>query len=467
MREKIKTTFNDKKKKKKLIIIIVAILIGIIATVSIISLFTADPTNLDNNGNTTDPNDPKNSFGNETIGGEFKPDAKLLTADDSSISNGISTASTTPQVVFQDNFESGDFNKWSSHSDTPELSVTDENAYQGNYSAKFNPNYWSIEYLKKNGAIDMESDDELHLYFSTYITEDFEMGDSENEVETTCWCVDYFVAILEFSNGKTLVYLAGGSYDGSVNTRVIDVSGQVTELNAWSGIAIEDIQNDYQVQFGGEMPTSGILKFKCRSRFGEVYLDTVILKKTPEDNNGNYWVYDGTEVECYFIDVDFKVLIAEAINESNLWAEINLWVTIYNETQMVRSKTFIQESLINVTDPNEWMSWTSISFALPEDDLVYGSPLIYKFDICVEAFGQIEDGYTGAGDWVNAKACKSEFDSFEVVWITYDGYVDVIIAVASVGIIGTTGTVFGIKKHKKKDKLCDCDPNDPDCKCDF
>lgn len=420
--------------------------------------------NADENDN--DDSEVSESFGDNTLGGKYVADAKLLTSEGETKGTGISPAGTTPEVMFDDDFESGDFGAWTYYSDPPELTVSTEEVYEGDYAAKFDPCGWSIEDLKKSGAVSIDDDDQLHLYFFTYLDDSFKISGStyEGEVEILSH-KDFYVVKLEFTNGKTLVYLIGGMYSGGSNEAVIDIRDQITAQGDWVGIEIEDIQNDYEAQFSGEMPHSGSLRFKVRSRHGIVYLDDITLKKTPETTEGDYWAYEDERVECYYFSVDLWVEISDCINESDVWAEIKLWTTIFFGEEEVKSKTFLQEALINITVYEEWLEWTSICFNFPEDDTVYGDELTYFFDIKVEVFGQIEEGCTGAGDWISAEADEESFDSFTIIWINYDGYITIIIA-GIVGSLGTVGVIGGrkLKKRSKDVEICTC-LGEPDCEC--
>jgi hypothetical protein len=441
--------------EKKKVIIIIAALIGVILAVYGIS--SCCPGTSPGDGSSEEPED---EFGGD-FGGCYTADAKLLNSmggESGSGTNVVEPASSGPEVMFSDDFETGDLSKWSASTNDP--TVTTENAKEGDYSCKIDNGGWNYDYIHKNDAFEVDEDEDLHAYFFVYISSGFDMD--TGEVAPMCRR-DHFVFKVEFDGeDDVLVYLIGGRYSGREDEVVIDIRDQVSEQGGWVGIEVEDIQNDYLAQFEDEMPEEGDITFQSWSRCGYVFIDDVIIKKTPVPIDGGYWEHEGTPVECYFVDVDFKILISEQINESDVWAEIKIWVTIFHEEETAKEKTLLQESLVNITVFDEWINWTSSCYDFPEDNGVYGSPLLYMFDICIEVFGQIEDGYPDEGSWVSTEACSEGFDSFTVNWVGYDGYIIIIIA-GAIGGAATVG-VIGARKLRKKEDVCEC-KGQPDCDC--
>lgn len=419
---------------------------------------------LGDSGGEGDP-PPQSAFGNSTICGEYSAKVRLLRSGGAERrENETEVASPlSPTVLLEDGFESGNLDTWS---DWKAVTVDNESAHEGNFSAHLDPKRpWGWSGLKEEGAIAFSEGNRLHLYLALLITDHFEvdLGSEGDEVEPEC-IGDFFVAKLKFDNGKTLVYLLGGAYTERDDERAVDLRSEV-EPAEWTALEIEDIQNDYEAQFEEKMPSGGDLIFLARSASGSARLDGILLKTVPETTRGNYWVSGEDEVGAYYASVSYLVNISEQINASNVWAEIKLWSSVYNESGISRDVSFMQDALINVTTFGVWRNWTSASFSLPESDEVHGSVLTYIFDIRITLFGQIAEGEIGAGDWVSVSDAKEDFDRITVRWINYSDYIGVVIGTV-VASLGVTGLAYGASRLRKKRGDCPC-AGKPGCECDL
>lgn len=411
----------------------------------------------DNGDDDDDDDEPTPEFGDNTLEVEYGADAKLLSTDEETeVSEGVTT--TSESDFFADDFESGDLSKWSVATD--HITATDEQSYEGDWSCNFVARHsWSIDYLRKNNAFELDDDDGLNLYFAVNVSSSFEM------TQAKCIHDDYFIVNIEFSNGKTVAYVIAGAYSiHNPNVAVIDINSQVEETDEWQVIKIENIQNDYSAHFGSGMPDSGRLKFQKRSWTGEVHIDAVLMYNETIPDEGGYWTSETIPILCYFVDVEFKVTIGTSINESNVWLGIWLWTTISNGEEDVEDDMLLQTALVNVSEIEEWMEWRSGCFALPENENIYGADLTYTFDIYILAYGQVKTGEPDEGDWIIVEGGTDEFDSFSVSWFSYQNYWLIILGTV-LGGLGITGTAIGLKVRKKRNE-CPC-LGDSDCYCNL
>lgn len=397
---------------------------------------------------------PEFAYGDDIMEITYSPDARLLTPTDEEKGQGIEI--TALETMFSDGFESGNLGDWDSNS--LNTYVTGSTSHSGDYSCKFNPSLLSTEYLKKEDAVDIDHNDKVDLKFATEITTNFAVSSNEGIPR------DFFIAKLSFEDGKTLVYLVAGAYWGSSGESVIDVRSQLegTGSGIWSEIEIDDIQNDYLVQFGEVMPHKADLKFYVKSIFGTVYLDDVKVENTPETEEVSYWDYDGSEVCAYYVKINYEVEISKDVNESSVWMEVKLWVTITsNET--IEEELLLQDAVIGVEDFEKDVEWNSKSFALPEDN-EDGDQLTYSFDVWISIRGQLED----SSYWIEEEGKEEAFDSFTLDWVSYEVTLTTLLILGSVGTLGTVGIVFGVRKIKKRKELdiddCDC-LGEPGCEC--
>jgi len=437
--------------------VIILIIIGVIVGIALLTCSANYDGVDDGNGDDGNGDDPTPSFGNTTISGTYEADAKLLAEDgETEIGGGVEIASESN--FFADDFETGDLSRWSVA--TNHISATDDQSYEGEWSCKFAPRCsWSIDYLRKNDAWEMDEDDGLNLYFAVNISGEFKFP------QTQCICPkEYFIVKLEFCNGNTLTYIIAGTYwNWNPHVAILDVREQVDEADEWEVVKIENIQNDYYAQFGCPMPDSGKLKFQKRSWDGEVHLDAILLHNETIPDQGGHWTSEGVQTICYFVDVDFKVTVGDAINESNLWFGIWLYTTIENATDIVENDMLLQTILINVTQVGEWLSWRSGCFALAKNESIYGPELIYTLDIYVMIFGQVKSGEPNEFEWIIVENGINGFDTFSVSWFSYYGYWLTIIGLV-IGGLGITGVAIGAKVRKKR--KCEC-IGQPDCFCDI
>jgi len=403
---------------------------------------------------------PDFAYGNDTIKVTYAPDVKLITPEPEE-QEGEGVEPCAVAVAFSDGFESGDFDDWDLASTN--AAVTSTNPSSGSYSCRFNPTTMSTEYIKKE---DIElCDADVNLEFDAYIGTNFVFGQADIMFFQH---YDYFVVKLKFEGGNTLVYVVGGSYVGNPGEAVIDVRHQVDSKEAWANIDINDIQDDYVAQFEEEMPDTVDLKFYVNSKFGIVYIDDVYLDcetPPPEPIVRNYWELDEQEVLAYFILVEYEVDISTDVNESNVYIEMKIWVTIEsNNESKIEDEELIQNPVIKVESFDTKINWTSATFSLPEDNSD-GDELTYSFDIWVSAFGQIEN----TSYWVEDNGKEEGFDSFTITWVDQEIWLMGTIIVGVVSGIGIVSTAVAVKLHKKKKKgLIDCDcKGEPDCKCDI
>jgi hypothetical protein len=454
---KLNNKFEGKKKKLAGITVAVALLVGtIIASLAIAAAVSGSGGGPFGDGSSS------SSFGNATLSGQWAAEAALMEPDGGITGDGdISTSSSgTPEVLFEDDFESGNLSAWD---EVDDVTVTSSDSQEGNCSAEIDPEWWTRAELGKDDCIELGEGDALNLYFSVKLSEGFEV----NMGGVCSQCIDdYLVAKLEFDGGSTLTYLIGGAYTPGFDEEVVDLRSEAEETGDWVGLEIEDIQDDYKAQFGSEMPSSGDLYFEGRSMDRKAFLDSVVLKRTPETTRGNYWVLGETEVESFFVTAAYRVNISDEINSTNVWLEVKLWYTVYRNGGKVKDRTFMQDALINVTTFGAWENWTSAVFPLPEDEGDYGEELTYEFDIHAEIFGQIKLNETyGAGEWVSAEDSSEGFDAFTVEWITYDDYLSIVVggALSALGITGLVAGGYKLKKSRESDE-CSC-LGEPDCEC--
>lgn len=407
------------------------------------------------------PEIPECELGDERISLNYTADAKLLSPEPEEEGGGIEIMAES--TLFSDNFESGNLNEWDSHSSWAK--VTSALAYEGDYSCRLDIHGSSIEWIEKEDAIALEEDCPLTLEFAVYLTCDFQVGTYFLPPQS-----DYFIAKIKFDNDKTLTYLVGGMYYGDAGEAVIDVRHLLEGTNEWTAFVIDNIQEDYYVHFEEEMPTNADLVFKCKSMHGEAYVDAVSFSQEcdgGEEPTRHYWSYDSGEVTAYFVDVIYNIQINDEINESTVWMEIKLWVTVLNEdNDSVQDEDLIQDAVIAVDTFDEDVNWTSKVFDLPEDN-EEGDELTYSFDIYVEVVGQINNSTILAGDHEK----RTAFDSFVITWTSGDIIILSWVGIVA-GIVGTVGIVLGIRSKRLKTKavkrMCGCDPKkDPNCKCEF
>lgn len=397
------------------------------------------------------PSIPEYGLGDKELTLTYSADAKLMTPEPEENGGGIEPMATTS--LFSDNFEIGDLSNWdhtSSHA-----TVTSSKASEGDYSCQFSPCGPSLEYIKKDDALDTSSDCPVSLEFDVYITCGFQMGSYILPP-----MADYFFVRLDFNTSKSLVYLMGGMYVGHAGEAVIDIRHLLDGKMMWNEIVIDNIQEDYFAQFGTKMPKKADLEFYFRSIHGDGYVDAVRMNQACEEEITWHWDHEGDEVIAYFVDIIYRVNISDDVNESSVWTEIMLWVTIENgENVTVEDKKLLQNAAIPVTLFDNNLNWTSKTFDLPSDDL-NGDELTYTFDVYVSVVGQIENSSILVGD--NEK--QEAFDSFTITWTS-----DAIIILSWTGVVGgslgAVGIVFGVvRRRKKKLNEVKCDPKtDPSC----
>lgn len=397
------------------------------------------------------PRIPEYDLGDEELMLTYSADAKLITPKPEENGGGIEPMVATS--LFSDNFEIGDLSNWdhtSSH-----VAVTSSKASEGDYSCQFSPCGPSVEYIKKEDALDTSSDCPVSLEFDVYITCGFQMGSYILPPYA-----DYFFVKLDFDNGKSLVYLMGGMYIGQAGEAVIDIRHLLDGKMMWNEIVIDNIQEDYYVQFGDTMPHTADLEFYFRSLHGDGYIDAVRLDQVCDPEVTWHWAHGGEEVIAYFVNMTYQVQISDDINESSVWTEIKLWITVENnEEETIENDTLLQNAVIPVVSFGENLTWTSKTFDLPDDN-EDGNELTYIFDMYVSVVAQIENSSILVGDSEKQEA----FDSFTVTWTS-----DSVIILSWIGVIGgavgAVGIVFGVvRRRKKKLNALKCDPEtDPNC----
>lgn len=440
---------NGEKKK----ILTAIVIIVIIAILSLAGIF------LINNAFNDTPDNEESDFGDEGIDASLSADAKLLTPLGEDESVGLYPVSLSPELLFSSCFETGDLSDWDVSSTNVFASTM--NVYQGGYSGRFAPSCASEEYLQKDDAIDIQTDDSIILNFSVYFDGSFQTGSQ------TTPPLDYFVVKLKFDSDKTLVYLLGGLYAGKSQEAVIDVRHLLNETCGWAFIHLDGIENDYRTQFGDEMPHKADLEFRCHTVWGgEVFIDCVRLYAIPESKIVSHWEHEGTEVESFYIDGIYKVDITDEVNESSVTMEIKIWMTITSENGTMVEEELIQDAIIVVDEFGEDVNWTSKTFALPKDNLAYGSNLNYTFDLYASVCGRVGNG----SYWVEDHILMKGFDSFEISWFSEEVAVGswIIIILGSAGGFGVLGiALYRRKKKKEIIDFCGCDPKDESCDCDF
>jgi hypothetical protein len=426
---------NNVPAASKIIVVILVILVIVSCLILLFILLTP---------HCCQPDEP-HDFGDDYINGTYTADAYALTVGGERVGEGIEIAADPPSVVFGDDFE-GDLSAWDSVDDA---SISTSEQYWGSQSVHFNSSVDDTASLSKNFTTDIEidSDETVETYF--YILADMNWDDDDD---------DYFVLNVTFASGKSIVYeILGNLSISTPDVKVISApKTQVTALGMWVGINIQNIDDDYIVQFGSSLPVPDIdaISLVLESEEDEnVYLDEMEIAVLPKPiTDDHFWkkVPSNEHVTSYFVEVIYGINTSGNINNDSIYKQFKLFVLVRDtdNSSVLLNKTLIQDELSNATvGPNQ--TWASKAFILPEDDTVLGSgKLTFVFSIKLEVWAQVDN----TTDYVYASDIGDDFDSLTFEYVEVDGTLDVIVyAFAGIGISGAgVAVATGIARRKKK-----------------
>lgn len=401
---------------------------------------------------------PDHAFGNEQIGGTIRADALLLSPSGVVSERGIHSMSDPPSILANDSFD-GAFNAiWNVNSAT--IDVT-----QGNPLSNSSAQFTSTSMINASQTIANGTDNSFESVFFVNITNP--LSDSFE--------AEYFVFFINFSNGNHLYYVIDGYFGTGSN--IISLSAIPSGgYNTWVGVRVEQIEQDYLVAYGSSIPNIAGYGFLFYSADATeiVHLDDFVLERDPIGITGDgYWRNANYErVQYYVVNATYNVTISPEVNASNTWLVLYLYNEIlYENGSVARGYALLQKVIIQVNPVNTSTPWLSKVFALPEDDSVFGSPLVYNFTLDAVAYGSL---ISNNSYYVTATDTLAGFDIFTVWWVQIAGsiYVDVYkigggSAIAVLSILG----VGVVKRRSRKQKasrtmryFCMNHPDDPACK---
>ncbi len=383
-------------------------------------------------------------FGDGDIQGTFSGDAYAITIDGGTVGDGIEILADTPKLLISDDFE-GTLGDWDTIDDA---SISTETSYGGSSSVFFDSSIDGKSYIENNTlGIEVDADETIEVY--VYINASSNWDDDDD---------DYFLMNITFVDDNSLIYVILGSYVSTSSSEAVisTPSLQVTALDDWVGINIENIDADYGLQFDPSLPIPDVfsVNFSLSSAEGEnVYMDDFELYKTPKLYlDGSFWkqIPSNQKVTSYAVTVDYKVVATGDIDPDFLYLRIKLYATIYSSPAKItelQSRTLLQNELFKVTN-NVDESWTSKAFDLPDDGSVLGNDLYYVYDLELEAWGKL----TFSNDYIGATESVDEFDALQFEYVEFEGELDIIVyTIGGIGVgLGSTFLGLFIKKRKKK-----------------
>lgn len=400
---------------------------------------------------TPPPSAPQSGgFGNATLGGTM--DVQITRIE---IPNEFGVSALPPSKIIEDNFDAPTLDsRWTAFGDVS-IETTQKGYLRSDGSLRLGNTVSDSNVTDVlSPPIDAYTDTSYKINFFANISEPLTVNIGDES--------EYLALVLNFSDGRQLVYIVDGRYNlpNTEMMKVVDIAGSIVYGN-WLGFQLPAIESDFYHQFDMTMASITQIQIQYHLLTGSdvlVFLDNFEFITSPiQMNDESYWAYDtdGHRLWAWAVDVIYNVTIDDTrINASNVWVEFNVFGGVQNDgNDFIIPQSFLQDSLVQVTVFNTNHTWNGQVYTVPDHNIAPFNIdyLYYNYTVDVTAYGQI----INTTQWMTAN--DDAYDGIAMWWIDIDSgaisiEVQVIGAVGSVAVIATA-IGYTRSSHKKEDAI--------------